>query len=42
MMAKNSFRFVGTVLALLLLLAAPASAEITGVTLKTSRNVSFY
>ncbi len=40
MMAKNSFRFVRTVL--LLLLAAPVSAEITGVTLKTSRNVSFY
>ena len=42
MIRKNLARLAAGALVALLFGALPASAEITGVTFKTSRNVSFY
>lgn len=42
MRSKTLGRLAGAVSVTLLLIAFPAGAEITGVTFKTSRNVSFY
>ena len=42
MKRRNSGRFAGVALVALLFGALPTKAEITSVTFKTSRNVSFY